>query len=121
MTSPSSAPRPVKPSTALKRVAAMYIGIQALSYLVLQACCSPYASGDLWIHGALGPLAAVEAVPRFRYHSLAGNIGFVMVCVAVLVAPFAYVLRPRRLTLLASAVGLVVWCLFGMGFTVRHI
>ena len=120
MTSPSGAPKPVQRSAALWRVAAMYLVLQVVSYLVLRMCCSPYVHGDLWLHGALGPLAAVEAIPRFRYHSLPGNLGFVMVCLAVLAAPFAYVLNPRRWTLVASAVGLLVWCLFGMGFSIRH-
>jgi hypothetical protein len=98
----------------------LYLVVQAVSYLVLRTCCSPYVHNDLWVHGALGPLAAVEAIPRFRYHSLLGNLGFVLVCLAVLVAPFAYVVKPRRMTFVASALALVVWCLFGMGFSIRH-
>jgi hypothetical protein len=111
-----SAPR----RAALLRVAALYLAIQAVSYVVLRLCCSPYVHNDLGLHGALGPLAAVEAIPRFRYHSLAGNVGFVLFCLAVLAAPFAHVRWPRRATLVASAVALVVWTLFGMGFAVRH-
>lgn len=120
MATPSDPPRPIPRSVALWRVTALYLAVQAVSYVVLRLCCSPYHHNGLWIHGALGPLSAVEAVPRFRYHSLAGNVGFVLVSLAILVAPFAHVLHPRRITLAASAVALVVWCLFGMGFAVRH-
>lgn len=120
MATPSDPPRPAQRRAALLRVAALYLVVQAVSYVVLQLCCSPYVNRDLWLHGALGPLAAVEAVPRFRYHSLAGNVGFVLASLAILLAPFVHVLRPRRTTLVASAVALVVWCLFGMGFAVRH-
>ena len=120
MAASSAPPGSTQRSTALWRVAALYLAVQAVSYAVLRLCCSPYVNHDLWLHGALGPLSAVEAVPRFRYHSLPGNVGFVLVSLAILVAPFAYVLRPRRITLVASAVALVVWCLFGMGFAVRH-
>jgi hypothetical protein len=74
----------------------------------------------MWLHGALGPLAAVEAVPRFQYHSLPGNIAFVAGCLTLLAAPFAYVIRPRRATLFLSLIGLVAWCLFGLGFTINH-
>lgn len=111
---------PVSRASALWRVAALYLTVQLVSYLFLQASCSSYVLGELWIYGALGPLAAFEAVPRFRYHSPLGNIGFVVFSVAVLVAPFAYVIRPRAITLILSAVGLVVWCLFGLGFTIDH-
>lgn len=105
---------------AFLRVAALYLAIQAVSYVVLRLCCSPYANIDLWLHGALGPLAAVEAIPRFRYHSLAGNVGFVLACLALLAAPFAHVRWPRRATLVGSGLTLVAWTLFGMGFAVRH-
>jgi hypothetical protein len=121
MAGPSGSPESARRGAALWRVAAIYLVVQAISYLVLRLCCSPYVHNNLWIHGALGPLSAVEAVPRFRYHSLPGNVGFVLLSLAILVAPFVHVLRPRRATLVASAVALVVWCLFGMGFAVRHI
>lgn len=98
----------------------MYVVVQLLSYVLLQAACSPYGIGRMWLHGALGPLAAVEAVPRFQYHSLQGNIAFVAGCLTLLVAPFAYVIRPRRATLVLSLIALVAWWLFGLGFTINH-
>lgn len=98
----------------------MYVAVQLLSYILLHAACSPYGIGSLWVHGALGPLAAVEAVPIFQYHSLPGNIAFVAGCLMLLAAPLAYVIRPRRLTLILSLVGLILWWLFGLGFTIRH-
>jgi hypothetical protein len=114
-------PNRLSRGTALFRVGAMYLAVQCLSYCFLQTSCSSYALVDLWIHGALGPLAAVEAVPRFRYHSLLSNAAFVALCCAVLAAPFIYVVWPRRIALIASLVGLVVWWLFGLGFTVHHL
>jgi hypothetical protein len=111
---------PPSRTAALLRLAGLYVAVQVVSYFVLQTSCSPYVLGDLWIHGALGPLAAVEAVPRFRYHSLLSNCGFVLLCVAVLTAPFAHVIWPRRGTMIVSLIGLVVWWLFGLGFTINH-
>lgn len=74
----------------------------------------------MWLHGSLGPLAAVEAVPRFQYHSLLGNIAFLAGCLTLLAAPFAYVIKPSRATLALSLIGLVAWWLFGLGFTINH-
>lgn len=105
---------------ALRRVASLYLLAQLLSWLVLRAACSEIQRAELWHYGALGPLAAFEAIPRFRYHSLLGNLGFVALCLAILAAPFAYAMRPARATLVASAVALGVWVLFGLGFSVRH-
>lgn len=107
-------------AAALRSVIIMYVVVQLLSYVLLQVACSPYNIGGLWLHGALGPLAAVEAVPRFQYHSLPGNIAFVAGCLMLFAAPFAYVMRPRRVTLALSLVGLILWWLFGLGFTIRH-
>jgi hypothetical protein len=98
----------------------MYLALQCISLIILQSACSSPAVGSLWLHGALGPLAAVEAIPRFRYHSLLSNLGFVLACIGILVAPFAYVMWPRRLLLAVSVLGLVVWWLFGLGFTIHH-
>jgi hypothetical protein len=98
----------------------MYLAVQGLSYLILQRSCSPYTLADLWVHGALGPLAAVEAVPRFRYHSPVSNAAFVALCFAILALPFVYVMWPRRVTMVVSLLGLVLWWLFGLGFTVHH-
>ena len=80
----------------------------------------PYHLGQMWTFGALGPLAAVTALPRFQYHSLLGNALFLAFCAAVLAAPFAYAIRPGRWTLILTVIGLMVWCLFGMGFTIDH-
>lgn len=107
-------------TAALLRVAAIYLVVQIASYLFLLESCSRYSLADMWIHGALGPLAAVEAVPRFKYHSLLSNGAFVLGCVAMLVAPFAYVIRPRLVTLIVSAIALIVWCVFGLGLTIDH-
>ena len=74
----------------------------------------------MWIFEALGPLAAVTAIPRFQYHSLVSNALFVAFCGAVLAAPFAYAIRLRLWTLVVTVIALVVWCLFGMGFTIDH-
>lgn len=114
------APRPVSRRTALVRVAALYGTIQLASFVVLWLVLSEYTFWGVWLRGALGPLAAFEAIPRFRYHSLPGNIAFSLWCLAVLLAPFAYVARPRRATLAVSVAGLVVWWIFGMGFSIRH-
>jgi hypothetical protein len=112
---------PFSRRTALWRLAAMYLTVQAVSYLVLQTSCSPYALTDLWVHGALGPLAAVEAIPRFRYHSLLSNAAFVALWCAILALPFVSVVWPRRVTMVVSLLGLIVWWLYGLGFTVHHI
>jgi hypothetical protein len=106
--------------TALWRVAAMYLAVQGLSYVILQTSCSSYALVDLWVHGALGPLAAVEAVPRFRYHSFLSNAAFLALSGAILGVPFVYVVWPRRVAMVMSLFGLVVWWLFGLGFTIHH-
>ena len=118
----TSLPRraPVTRATAFWRVVAMYVVVQILSYLFLLESCSRYSLADMWVHGALGPLAAVEAVPRFKYHSVVSNGAFVLGCLALLVAPFAYVIRPHLLTLIVSAIGLILWCLFGIGMTIDH-
>lgn len=99
----------------------MYLAVQALGYIVLRTSFSPYGLNDLWLHGALGPLAAYEVIPRLRYHSLLGNLGFALLCVAVLLMPFVQVVWPRRLTLIVSLIGLIIWWLFGLGFTINHI
>ena len=106
---------------ALWQVVLIYLAIQCASFIILQSSCSSRAVGNLWLYGALGPLAAVEAIPRFRYHSLLSNVGFVLVCVGILGAPFAYVMWPHRLLLAISVLGLVVWWLFGLGFTLHHL
>jgi hypothetical protein len=105
---------------ALARVCGLYLVVQILSYVCLQRACSAYVLGELWIYGALGPFAAVTAIPRFQYHSLLSNFGFVLVCLTVLASPFAYVAQPRRSTLIVSAVALVIWCVFGLGFSIDH-
>ena len=105
---------------ALWRVALIYLTVQCASFIILQSSCSPHATGSLWLHGALGPLAAIEAIPRFRYHSLLSNVVFVLACVGILVAPFAYVMWPNRLLLAVSVLGFVIWWLFGLGFTIHH-
>ena len=98
----------------------LYLIVQLPSYLLLQVSCS-YGVTRLWLYSALGPFAAIEALSRLQYHSLLNNIAFVCVGLIILAAPFGYVLRPRRATLVLSLVGLVVWCLFGLGFTINHI
>lgn len=118
MSAPS---QPISRRAALIRIAAIYVAIQFVSLVALRLALSEYTFWDVWLRGALGPLAAYEAIPRFRYHSLLGNIAFSLWCLAVLLAPFAYAVRPRRATLVVSAAGLVVWWIFGMGFSIRHI
>ena len=105
---------------AFWRVAGLFLLVQGISFVVLQRSCSPYVLGDVWIHGALGPLAAYKAVPPWQYHSALANAGFVMVCGCVFAAPLAYVVRPSRLTSVVSAIGLVIWCIFGLGFSIDH-
>jgi hypothetical protein len=108
-------------SRALGRVALFFLAAQLASWVILQLSCSESMRGELWCYGALGPLAAVEAVPRFRYHSLLGNAGFVAVCLAMLAAPFAYAVRPGRFTLALSAAACVVWVFFGLAFSIDHV
>jgi hypothetical protein len=108
-------------SRALGRVAALYLLVQLFSWVILSAACYEGSRAELWGDGALGPLAAVEALPRFRYHSFTGNVFFVRWCCAVAIAPFAYVVRPGRAGLAATGVALVVWVVFGLGFSVRHV
>ena len=108
------------PAQALCRVALLYLIAQLFSWAILRASCSELARAELWLYGALGPLAAVEAIPRFRYHSFLGNVGFVALCFGVFAAPFAYAVRPGRATLAASVIALAVWVLFGLGFSVHH-
>ena len=112
---------PARPSRvrALAIVAVLYASAQLLSFLFLLSM-KPYHLGQMWTFGALGPLAAVTAIPRFQYHSLAGNALFLAFCSLVLIAPFAYALRPRRWTLVLTVIALLVWCLFGIGFTIDH-
>ena len=105
---------------AFLRIAFIYCVVQITSYLVLQRACSPFVVADVWIHGALGPFAIVKALPRFQYHSVLANAGFVLVCLIVLFTPLAYVVRPGRLTLVVSAIGLMVWCVYGLGFSIDH-
>jgi hypothetical protein len=107
-------------ASALRRVAVLYLFAQLFAWVSLQAACSEPMRAGLWRYAALGPLAAVLAIPRFRYHSLLGNLGFVALCVALLVAPFAYAVRPGRVGLAVSVVALAVWVLFGLGFSVHH-
>ncbi len=107
-------------SRAFARVAGLYLLIQTISYAVLRTSCSPSTAGDVWLYGAIGPLAAVEAIPRLPSHSVFRNAAFIIWCVVVLVAPFIHVIRPRRWTLVASILALAIWCLFGLGFTIRH-
>lgn len=107
--------------TAAARVGGMYLIVQALSFLLLLRSCSSHVLPGVWTYGALGPLAAVTAIPRVQYHSVLANAGFVLVCLAVLVLPFAYVARPNRGTLAVSALALVVWCIFGLGFSITHV
>lgn len=101
-------------------VLVLYASAQLLSFLLLTSA-QPYDVGRTWTFGALGPLAAVTAIPRFQYHSLFGNAMFVAVCAVVLAAPFAYALHPKRWTLGLTVIALLVWCLFGMGFTIDHL
>lgn len=107
-------------AAALRRVALLYLAVQALSYAALQASCSVLDLRDTWFCGVLGPLAAVEVVSRLQYHAWFRNALFVLLCLVILLVPFAYVARPRRSTLVVSAIGLVVWCLFGLGFSIDH-
>jgi hypothetical protein len=106
---------------ALKRIVFLYLVIQLSSYLILQQACSRYTYSNVWLHGALGPFAAIKAGPRFQHHSLLSNIGFLWVCLMVLVTPLAYVVRPRRATLAISIIGLVIWYVFGLGFSINHL
>jgi hypothetical protein len=112
---------PASPSRvrALAIVLVLYACAQLLSFFFLISA-KPYSAGKMWTFGALGPLAAVTAIPRLQYHSLASNALFVAFCAVVLAAPFAYAIRPRRLTLAVTVIGLLVWCLFGIGFTIDH-
>lgn len=112
---------PASPSRvrALAIVLVLYACAQLLSFGFLISA-KPHHIGRMWTFGALGPLAAVTAVPRFQYHSLASNALFAVVCALVLIAPFAYAIRPRRWTLAVTVIGLLVWSLFGIGFTIDH-
>jgi hypothetical protein len=105
---------------ALAIILVLYAGAQLLSFLFLISSM-PYSAGKMWTFGALGPLAVVTAVPRFQYHSLLNNALFVAFCAVLLAAPFAYAIRPRRLTLAVTVIGLLVWCAFGIGFTIDHL
>ena len=92
----------------------LYSSAQLLSFLLLSSA-KPYELGRMWTFGALGPLAGVTAIPRFQYHSILANVSFVAFCAVVLA-----VIRPGRWTLALTMIGLLVWCLFGMGFTIDH-
>ena len=114
------APRTTSRLTAAGRVTALYVLVQLISYALLQRSCSASRVGEVWAYGALGPLAAVEAIPRLQYHSWLSNAGFVLGALVVLAAPLTHVTWPRRLTLVASGIGLVVWCVYGLGFSIDH-
>ncbi|HEX7087849.1 MAG TPA: hypothetical protein VF198_15935 [Vicinamibacterales bacterium] len=79
-----------------------------------------YSRSELWTHGLAGPLAALKAIPRFRYHHVLANAGFVLFVVLLLVAPAVHIFRPRRWTLALSAVAMALWILFGMGMSIDH-
>lgn len=113
---------PARPSRtrALAIVLVLYACAQLLSFFLLVSA-KPYSAGRLWTFGALGPLAAVTAIPRFQYHSLVSNVLFVAFCAVVLAGPFAYAMRPRRWTLAVTVIGLVMWWVFGIGFTIDHL
>ena len=106
--------------SAATRVLALFVVAQLASFIVVQRGCSEYYQGELWAHGAAGPLAALKAIPRFRYHSVVSNLGFVLLVALLLAAPAAHVIWPRRATLFVSAAALVVWILFGMGMSIDH-
>ena len=112
---------PARPSRvrALAIILVLYACAQLLSFFFLISA-KPYSAGKMWTFGALGPLAAVTAIPRLQYHSLASNALFVVFCAVVLATPFAYAMRPRLWTLAVTVIGLLVWCVFGIGFTIDH-
>lgn len=92
-----------------------------------------FATGILWgagwLHFSLeqvlctlsGPLAFVTALPRFQYHSLMGNVLFVLAFVALAALPFLHCRKSRRSTLVIS---LLAWLLrpwLGFLFTIHHV
>src|SRR5687767_5962690 len=87
-------PRTISRLGAAGRVAVLYVLVQLISYALLQRSCSPSVAGAVWLYGALGPLAAVEAIPRLQYHSWLSNAGFVLGALLVLAAPLAHVAWP---------------------------
>ena len=68
----------------------------------------------------LGPLAAVTAIPRFQYHTVLGNIGFVLLFIILAALPFLHPYRPRRWTLIISAIAWLIWPWLGFAFTINH-
>ncbi len=68
----------------------------------------------------LGPLAAVTAVPRFQYHTLLGNMGFVLLFLILAGLPFLHPYHPRRWTLIVSAIAWLLWPWLGFAFTINH-
>jgi hypothetical protein len=68
----------------------------------------------------LGPLAAVTAIPRFQFHSLLGNVGFVLLFILLAALPFLHPYHPRRWTLIISAMTWLLWPWLGFAFTINH-
>jgi hypothetical protein len=119
----SAEPGPLRTRSRLAaagRVAVLYVIVQLISYALLLRSCSALVVDEVWLYGALGPLAAFEAIPRFQYHSWLGNAGFVIGALVIFAAPLAHVAWPRRLTLAVSCIALVIWCLYGLGFSIDH-
>jgi len=101
-------------------VLALFVAAQLTSFAVVQRGCSEYSRDELWAYGLAGPLAAVKALPRFQYHHVVANAGFVLFTMLLLVAPAVHVFRPRRWTLALSALAMAIWILFGMGMSIDH-
>jgi hypothetical protein len=103
-------------------------GIAASSWATSEAL----AFGILWGYGSMrfspeqvlctlgGPLAAVTAVSRLPYHSLAANLVFVLAFAALAALPLLNVFHPGRWTLVVGLSAWLLWPWLGFLFTIHH-
>jgi hypothetical protein len=69
----------------------------------------------------IGPLAAITAIPRFQYHALFPNVGFVLLFLVLAVLPFLHPYHPKRWTLIVSAMAWLLWPWLGFILTINHL
>jgi hypothetical protein len=103
------------------RLAAIFLGAQGVSYLLIALTLGPYSRAAVWLHGLAGPFVAVEGVTKFPYHPWWQNGLYLLLTVVVLIAPFAMLRIPGRRGVTISVAGVVAWILFGLLQSVHHL
>jgi hypothetical protein len=105
---------------AIGRTAAIFIGFQALSYLVLRLALGQFVYLSVWWYGLAGPLVAAEGAAKFRYHGFVANALYILVALMIPAAVMSYSAAPRRWTLMLTIGGVAAWILFGLLQSVHH-